>query len=221
MDYINFKLRRHLLPSQRIKVEPGPRLGTVMDNVRASMAHYPDIKLPSEFLDPALRRVADVIIREEWFVGFRESHECRVLGIGSLAGDIVSNMTRLVDANLGIQTTPTPAKFVLFGAHQNTIGAMLISLSCFDETWPPFTSHVDIELFRGEGVIPVRARTWTSRLDGIGRRPFKELDAEEKRRLDGYYIRVKYNDRVLKVPGCAGWGKHLHGDETFCTLVRD
>lgn len=30
----------------------------------------------------------------------------------------------------------------------------------------------------------------------------------------------RYNDRVMKVPGCKAPGKHLEGDESFCTLVR-
>jgi len=198
-----------------------------MDNVRASMAHHPDIPpLPAEFLDSELRRRADVVTLDEWFAGFRESNECRMLGIGSLAGDIVAGMTKVVERNLGIEAGGKgaglpAARFALLGGHHSTIGAMLIGLGCFDEEWPPFTSHIDIELFRDERTAAHAGRTWwLRRLEEIGRRPLKELDGEEKRRLEGYYVRVKYNDRVLKVPACAGQGKHLHGDETFCTLVR-
>lgn len=47
----------------------------------------------------------------------------------------------------------------------------------------------------------------------------KELSEQEKRTLQGYFVRVRYNDRVMSVPGCKAPGKHLEGDESFCTLV--
>ncbi|KAI0155075.1 histidine acid phosphatase [Hypoxylon sp. FL1284] len=53
---------------------------------------------------------------------------------------------------------------------------------------------------------------------GIGRRRMEELTAEERAKLDGYYVRIRYNDEVVKVPGCAAPGKHLDGDDSFCTL---
>jgi acid phosphatase len=33
-----------------------------------------------------------------------------------------------------------------------------------------------------------------------------------------YYVRVRYNDKIMQVPGCKAEGKHLEGDTTFCTL---
>lgn len=54
---------------------------------------------------------------------------------------------------------------------------------------------------------------------GIARRPMTALSPEEKDKLEGYYVRIRYNDEVMSVPGCRPAGKHLEGDETFCTLV--
>ncbi|KAK8036026.1 acid phosphatase [Apiospora marii] len=53
---------------------------------------------------------------------------------------------------------------------------------------------------------------------GIGRKPTTDLTADEKRKLEGYYVRLRYNDAVVKVPGCAKPGNHLEGDDSFCTL---
>jgi len=54
---------------------------------------------------------------------------------------------------------------------------------------------------------------------GIARKGTEELSKPEKSRLDGYFVRVRYNDRVMTIPGCKPFGKHLDGDESFCTLV--
>lgn len=54
---------------------------------------------------------------------------------------------------------------------------------------------------------------------GIARKAMAELSAKEKSKLDGYYVRLRYNDRPVLVPGCKQHGNHLEGDESFCTLV--
>lgn len=54
---------------------------------------------------------------------------------------------------------------------------------------------------------------------GIGRRPTEELTEAEKEKLEGYYVRIRYNDEVVTIPGCKPAGKHLEGDESFCTLA--
>lgn len=54
---------------------------------------------------------------------------------------------------------------------------------------------------------------------GIGRSKVEELTDSQKSKLDGYYVRIRYNDEVMKVPGCKIAGNHLDGDESFCTLV--
>ncbi|ORY13430.1 histidine phosphatase superfamily [Clohesyomyces aquaticus] len=53
---------------------------------------------------------------------------------------------------------------------------------------------------------------------GIARKPIAELTAEQKASLKGYFVRIRYNDRVVQVPGCKAAGKHLDGDTSFCTL---
>ncbi|KAK8114899.1 histidine phosphatase superfamily [Apiospora kogelbergensis] len=53
---------------------------------------------------------------------------------------------------------------------------------------------------------------------GIGRKPTTDLTADEKRKLEGYYVRLRYNDAIVKVPGCSKPGNHLEGNDSFCTL---
>ncbi|MCJ1467898.1 hypothetical protein MMC07_006523 [Pseudocyphellaria aurata] len=116
------------------------------------------------------------------------------------------------------------------------------------ENWPAYTSHIAIELFREETTPrtttadgkdlrePVTASTAhaqspsprSSNLsssqksnlasEGIARKPLEDMDADERKKLQGFYVRMRYNDRPTAVPGCKLPGKHLEGDESFCTL---
>ncbi|PSR83614.1 histidine acid phosphatase [Coniella lustricola] len=140
-------------------------------------------------------------------------------------------------------------KFGMSCAHDTTLAGALTSLGAFDGyRWPPFTSHIAFELFRkadGSGagaaesnkaeVVPVvkaspSTSSWFSSLfssgapagqppSGIGRKPTEELSHAEKLTLDGYYVRIRYNDEIMKVPGCKAPGKHYKGDDSLCTLA--
>jgi acid phosphatase len=54
---------------------------------------------------------------------------------------------------------------------------------------------------------------------GIARQKIEQLNDSDKAKLDGYFVRVRYNDKVMKIPGCQPAGKHFEGDESLCTLV--
>ncbi|KAL6720560.1 hypothetical protein ACLMJK_002484 [Lecanora helva] len=141
-------------------------------------------------------------------------------------------------------------KFGLSGCHDTSLAALLSSLGCFEgEGWPPYTSHLAFELFKRTDDVtesidnenlgqpatasfpqqqkqnPImtffgsRSKTKVS-TDGIARKPIVELSMTEKEKLKGHYVRVRYNDRPVIIPGCRTAGKHLDGDESFCTLVE-
>jgi len=159
---------------------------------------------------------------EEWFAGYKESREYRILGIGGLMGDIVQRMVGSAE-NQGDKI-----KLGLSGCHDTTLAAVLASLGALEtSTWPPFTSHIAIEMFRKpEPAATTGGRGWWEALSGmassrssIGRKPTPELTVSEKRTLDGYYVRLRYNDEPVVIPGCKTPGNHLEGDESFCTLV--
>jgi acid phosphatase len=273
MKYLN-KLIAKWMPenSKTVAVDSKPRLSGIMDTINATLAHGPATRLPKEFYDEKGRTIIDKIAVEEWFSGYTESREYRMLGIGGLMGDIVTRMTGSVERNgndglveIGGQDGQLGAgrggekdiKLALSGCHDTTLSAILHSLGAFgNEQWPPYTSHVAIELFRQKawtkpgGLVAGRtsvsdgerkardddkkSQSWWRNLfgstkdlvdgrvpgpEGIARRPIEALSAEEKAKLDGYYVRVRYNDKVMNVPGCKEVGKHLDGNESFCTLV--
>ena len=256
MDYLN-KLLSKWMPegSPRVAVDSRPRLSGIMDTINSTLAHGPETRLPKEFYDTEGRKIIEKIGVEEWFSGYQESAEYRALGIGSLMGDVVERMVGSVqkdnndgfeeiggkDGSLGMgRGGETAIKLGLSGCHDTTLAAVLASLGAFEgEPWPPYTSHIALEMFRKTGatnpgptIADVPKKYWFAGLfDGgsksaqsgvapaIARRKIEQLSEGDRAQLDGYYVRIRYNDKVKSVPGCKPAGKHLEGDESFCTLV--
>ncbi|OLL26103.1 putative acid phosphatase [Neolecta irregularis DAH-3] len=85
-------------------------------------------------------------------------------------------------------------KVALYASHDTTIAAILASLDCFDGAWPFYTSHIAIETFTSAK----SSNSWFSK-------PQK-------------YVRLRYNDKALKLPACAETVNHYEGDESLCTM---
>ncbi|KAI9808107.1 MAG: hypothetical protein M1825_004564 [Sarcosagium campestre] len=263
LAYLDNLLSKWMPPGQHVAVDSHPRLSGIMDTINSTLAHGPATRLPSEFYDPKGREIIDRIGVEEWFSGYNESREYRSLGIGALMGDLVSRMVGSVEGNGndglievgGEDEKPgkgrggeTSIKFAMSGCHDTTLAAIMSSLGAFKgEKWPPYTSHVALELFRAKetpayrpGYVPeANERRREAQQKGlfdslfgglfrsekpkedqaVGRRPLVDLDKDEKAKLDGYYVRVRFNDRPKVIEGCKAAGKHLDGDESFCTLA--
>lgn len=265
MNYINSLISRWMPEeSKRVAVNSHPRLSGIMDTVNSTLAHGPKTRLPPSFYDPKGREIIERICVEECFAGFQESHEYRKVGIGALAGDIVARMLGSIERKgndglleIGGENGMGPGrggekniKFAMSGCHDTTLAAILSSLGAFEaEKWPPYTSHLAIELFREERTSrtttessqelrePVTAsaahiqspsphvsmissrRKENLATEGFARKPMDELTRTEKDKLRGLYVRIRYNDRPIVVSGCKLPGKHLEGDESFCTLV--
>ncbi|KAK0381458.1 histidine acid phosphatase [Colletotrichum limetticola] len=248
MGYLNKKLGKWMEDGKLIAVDSKPRLSGIMDTINASRAHGPKTKLPSEFYDPKVLSIIERIGVEEWYSGYGESQEYRTLGIGGLMGDIVARMVGSVEHSPAdgayeikqASAAPKPIKFGMSGCHDTTLAGILASLGAFGpDKWPPFTSHIAVEMFRDPQVssIPTQAPknaswfgSWFSigragtpapgtAPPGIGRKPTPALTDAEKKQLDGYYVRLRYNDEPVIIPGCKAAGNHLEGDESFCTLA--
>lgn len=73
----------------KVAVDSHPRLSGIMDTINSTLAHGPATRLPKEFYDKKGRAIIDKIGVEEWFSGYQESQEYRMLGIGGLMGDVV------------------------------------------------------------------------------------------------------------------------------------
>ena len=255
--------------SPKVAVDSHPRLSGIMDTINSTLAHGPETRLPSAFYDKKSRTIIEKIGVEEWFSGYKESLEYRTLGIGGLMGDVVERMAAVIegsgltvnqvggeDGHLGKgRGGETRIKFAMSGCHDTTLAAVLSSLGAFDgEPWPPYTSHIAIEMFQKPEEVVVlggsnpsastsqqayatKSGLIASKLGlssapaksinpltsgpssgGIARRPITDLTGAEREKLKGHYVRLRYNDRVMTIPGCKLPGNHLEGDESFCTL---
>jgi acid phosphatase len=263
MRYLSKTLSKWMPGEQNVAVDSHPRLSGIMDTLNATDAHGQGTKLPKEFYDPKARAIIDKIAVEEWFKGYTESSEYRMLGIGGLMGDITSRMVGSVErnGNSGIVEVggvdgklgkgrggETDIRFAMSGCHDTTLAAVLSSLGAFEGgKWPPFTSHIAVEMFRKrttsnplprpsdplEQQPALKTQSWWSSLfgstktfkedsglapQGIARKPITDLTQGQRDQLNDYYVRVRYNDSIMQIPGCKSQGRHLEGDSTFCTL---
>lgn len=225
MEYLDSLYGKHMPDGSRVAVDSRPRLSGIMDTINATLAHGPETRLPREFYDERGREIAEKIGVEEWFAGYKESKEYRMLGIGGLLGDVVQRMVGSAEGRDG------GIKLGLSGCHDTTLAGVLVGLGAYEgDRWPPFSSHIAVEMFRDarKGEDGKEAGWWESLFGGkggrirgkeIGRRPMGELSEGERKKLEGYYVRLRYNDEIMRVPGCSERGNHLEGDESFCTLV--
>lgn len=269
LDYVNDLIGKWMPEdSQRVAIDSQPRLSGVLDTINSTLAHGSGTKLPKEFYDKKGMAIINRLVIEEWFSGYNESQEYRALGIGSLLGDIVSRMILSVEKNSkgescqfkrsdgtpsSINRSNATVKLGLSGCHDTTLAAILTSLGALKlETWPQFTSHIALELFRkdeesvsaawkadeipspggsaqhiriNDGIrqpfLPVKAmdkKRSVEKAPSIGRKKIDSLQPSARSKLDGYYVRILFNDQPVTVPGCKASGKHLDGDESFCTL---
>ncbi|GKZ69703.1 lysophosphatidic acid phosphatase type 6 [Aspergillus niger] len=136
-------------------------------------------------------------------------------------------------------------KFAMSGCHDTTLAAILTSTGAFDGKWPPFTSSVAIELFSKADQDQAQAAptagdaaqkkglfsfltgssssststTTPPQPSETARVPLSSLPESSKESLRSHYVRIRYNDRPVRIPGCAAKAEnHLPGDESFCTL---
>lgn len=251
MEHINRKIGKWMPQSkdggkQKIAVDSHPRLSGVMDSINATLAHERTVlgkngvNLPEEFYDEGVRKNIDRICTDEWFAGYQQSNEYRKLGIGALVGDVTQKMVEHASGS-----SESPAKIRMAGCHDTTLAAILTSLGAFDVTsdkWPNFTSSIAVEMFKARQTTgatvatssPSRPSWWSAMFSSTrsssgdtARAPLTDMTSSQKSALEGYYVRLRYNDRPLTLPFCAAKPeRHLstsEGDATngkqFCTLT--
>lgn len=230
MAFLNKKLGKQMPETSKVvKVDSHPRLSGIMDSINASLAHGPATRLPSEFYEQEVRDTIDKICVEEWFGGYEEALEYRKLGIGGLVGDLTQKMVEHVTPIAGAKEGEEGGekwKMSLSGCHDTTIAATLTALGGFrtkTDKWPNFTSSIAFELFslrEEEGAAAAEKKKGWFAKKGVNdpRAPLADMSKEQKERLQGKFVRIRYNDKVVSLPGCKAEGKHLEGDESFCTL---
>lgn len=215
MEYLNSKLRRYMPNQSQIAVKSTPSMHNLHDIITSTeAAGRPEIRLPEAFYDSKVRHIVERIAYEEEYAPFHESNEMRTVGIGGLLGDVVERMVQRVQ---GLDTDASVPKLFLAGGHDSTLAGIMASMGAVDAKatgkWPPYASVVAIELFKEPST------TDTGNNVPIGRMKLNNLTSGQRDTLDGHYIRIRYNEKSLVVPGCGEPGRNWRGDGSFCTLV--
>ena len=236
MDYLNKLLQKWMPSQQRVAVDSTPTLHGIWDTINATLATAgPPTRLPPEFYDAKARSIIDRIVTEEEYAGYKESTEYRTVGIGAMLGDAVQRMVRssmegessrdsssrqddvkTQDADQASSGT-TGLKMALFATHDSTIAATLASLGALEgelNAWPSYTSSLAIELF--QAVVDPSPYSSSSSSKNQHTDPAETIPAHGSA---GQYVRIRYNDRPITIPGCRPQGLHLDGDESICTFV--
>lgn len=79
------------------------------------------------------------------------------------------------------------------------------ALDCFDNRWPPFTSHITVELF-GSPSTSSRSSLLSFLPSFLHPRPAP------------HFVRLRYNGRTLKPASCVPEGRHRPGSQgELCT----
>lgn len=206
--YLDERLGKWMPEGRRLGLDSKPSLLGVLDMINSTAASGDGTRLPGEFYEEKVRGLVERVVGDEWFGAYGRSRELRMLGAGLLVGGMVVKMVDQVEWDRGVEVRESPPpRLSLIGCHDRTIGIVLASIGCWggNEKWPGFTSHVIFELFRKGGIQSSTPR---------------EVPREEVQDHDDYFVRVKYNNRVMTVHGCQAEGSHFDGDLSLCTLVR-
>ena len=208
MQYVNHLIQKWMPQGQRVAVNSTPKLHGIFDTINATLAaSSPKIRLPEEFLDAKAYSIMDRILMQEEYSGYTLNNEYRKLGIGALLGEV---MKQMIDKSKPPPPHPSDSSLpkthgeggpalALYGCHDSTLASTMTSLGAWsagEGSWPPYTSSLAIELFRS-----------------------KPRSALERTGNSAHYVRLRYNDEAITLPGCKRQGYHLPGRKEFCTMV--
>lgn len=234
------------MPNQEpISVLSKPKIHGIFDTISTVLATpNPESYLPREFFDPKARRILENIAADEEYMGFTESNEFRMLGIGDLLREVVERMRNLTRAptihsssshekthsaqnqrpvgddenRTGMERT-SPPLLALFACHDSTLAGIMTSLGVMKApnwTWPGYASFLAIELFSQGQQQPK-----TSTVSGWRSLLLEQSENTAVKPSPEYFIRLSFNGRPLSIPACQPKGNHLDRDGTFCDLVSN
>lgn len=173
------------------RIDGHPRLSGLIDTARAALAH--GIPIPRPFLDENVVRPMEKAVVHEWFAGYQSKDPVERTQYRRLAmGEFLAS---LYDHMAQRVVGADERRLSVFLAHDATLVGILQCLECFNDKWPDFSAAISCELFDDE-----RA---------------SKTDTSE----DRAYVRCRYGDEVLQLPGCAPDKKHYPGHPELCTLA--
>ncbi|KAM0791655.1 hypothetical protein ACM66B_006091 [Microbotryomycetes sp. NB124-2] len=189
-----------------LRIDGKPAASSVLDTIYVARAH--GIRVPSEFQDPNVLRTLEAAVVHEWFDVY-SNFEFRKLAMGRLLGDLKAALVRKAQDP---SEKSEKARLSLYACHDTSVGGILNALDAFDGRWPPFTSHLAVELFRSASASSdtAQSKSFFSSLLPSFLKP-----ASQQR----HYVRLLFNAKPVFLPACKAEGNHLPGSEgAVCTL---
>jgi len=114
-----------------------PQWGSMADVLAASTCH--GFSLPAGITEEMFHQVFALA---SWEINYLWNNgPYGKLGMGFFINEL-SN--RMINAVNGFD----PAKFVLYSAHDSSVGPIIATLGMYDGLWPPYRSHAHFELWR-------------------------------------------------------------------------
>ncbi|CAG8464911.1 697_t:CDS:2 [Acaulospora morrowiae] len=165
------------------------------------------IPLPKEFTADVIDDL-NAVSTGRSFGGFDEIPELRRLGIGPLLFELQDQILSKIGNS---KESADNLKLAIYSTHDVTIAPLLAALDAYENRrWPPFASHIIIELFQQ------KSSSSQAKIDDKDRvKNRKTVDIENQ---GEYFVRVKYNNKILELSGCQKNGTHHTNDKSLCTL---
>ncbi|RUP52187.1 hypothetical protein BC936DRAFT_138072 [Jimgerdemannia flammicorona] len=196
---------------KEVTLDSHPSANGILDTIFAAKVH--GIPIPPEFDDAIFLDLEEVVVKE-WFHGPQQSEEMRRLGMGRLMGEIQDRIVRRAEGRTEEERKAgdDELKMAVYAGHDTSIAPMLILLDAFDNKWPPFSSIIIFELLQDTTVPPKKTSSWFPAI-------FASKKPDPVASASTHYVRVRYNDRILRLPGCAALGAHHASEDTsLCTM---
>ncbi|WFD29344.1 acid phosphatase [Malassezia sp. CBS 17886] len=145
---------------------------------------------PTVFAEPAVLSLMENAIVHEWFAGYQAAHPDERRRFRRLAmGPFLGSLYDRF-AKRASQGDADPLRLSIYLGHDASLVGILSTLDCFNGRWPDFSASLCMELFRG-----------------------KETQGDQ------HYVRSRYGDETLIIPGCAARDDHYPGHPELCTLA--
>ena len=176
------------------RVNASPAVSGLIDTIRSLEAHA--LPIPPAFQDPSLLELMERAVLHEWFGGYRapdpeERRQYRRLALGPFVESLDRPMERRA-----VRGDAEPLRLSVFLGHDATLVGLCHILDVFNDRWPAFHAGLAIELFRDR----------------------KEPAPATEQHQPGYYVRCRYGDEELRLPGCRAPGQHYPGRPELCSL---
>ncbi|SGZ30415.1 BQ5605_C048g12354 [Microbotryum silenes-dioicae] len=204
-----------------LRIDSSPRANGILDTLYVCLAH--SIRTPSDLSDPKLLQTLESAVVHEWFDSY-STLEFTKLSMGRFLGDLKASLvSKIADP----EEKKNKLRLGVYACHDTSLGGILNALQVFDGRWPPFTSHISVELFRDSDTSSTSSPS-TSTSTSTSKPSLTSfltsflptfLLSSPPPPLKRHYVRLFFNGRPLHLPACSSPSSHLPGSEgTICTF---